>query len=62
MKSMDRVKCENCGHVGRPIAVPNPPVQLGEQPTYDVLCAECRFIIDTVLGQPVSTSEEASKQ
>lgn len=41
------VTCPNCGHVGKPRRSANPPVRPGDPPSYDVLCAECAFVLET---------------
>lgn len=41
------VRCPNCDHYGKPRISPNPPACPGDPPSYDVLCTECAFILET---------------
>jgi len=40
-------RCENCGELIEELADPNPSVSSDDPPSYDSLCAKCRFILET---------------
>jgi len=41
------VRCENCGELIEPISDPNPSVSSDDPPSFDLLCAKCRLILET---------------
>jgi hypothetical protein len=40
-------RCENCGALIEPLSDPNPSESSDDPPSYDLLCAKCRFILET---------------
>jgi len=44
------LRCENCGELIQEINDPNPAVSSDDPAIEDVLCARCRFILETQQG------------
>ena len=40
-------RCENCGELIEPINDPNPALSSDDPPSYELLCAKCRVILET---------------
>ena len=40
-------RCENCGELIEPLSDPNPSTSSDDPPDYDLLCAKCRFLLET---------------
>jgi len=40
-------RCENCGELIEELTDPDPAVSSDDPPSCDLLCAKCRFILET---------------